>query len=67
MSEPIFEPVTSSTVAAMAFDEDNETMLLRFKNGAEYAYPDVSFSEYERIKNSRSIGHEISKMRGQRC
>lgn len=57
------EPASSSNVAAMGYDEDNEQMIVEFNNGAQYAYPGVSFSEYEAVKDASSVGAALAKYR----
>lgn len=62
------QPVSSGHIEAMGYEESNETMVVRFKGGAEYAYSNVSFSQYESIKEAGSVGEALSRsgLRGSR-
>lgn len=63
------EPVDSGHIEAVGYDQDNESMIVRFKNGDEYAYNGVSFSQYESIRDAGSVGRALNMLgiRGQRC
>lgn len=50
-------PVNSSRMNAVGW-EDN-TMYIRFNDGAIYAYSNVSQSEYKSFLSSSSLGHEL--------
>jgi hypothetical protein len=56
-----YEPVESGHIAAMGYEEDNETMLIRFKSGDEYAYHNVPFDTYQSIKEAPSVGRALSQ------
>lgn len=62
------EPVSSGHIEAIGYEEDNETMVVRFKGGAEYAYSNVSFDTYESIKDAGSVGSALARsgLKGQR-
>lgn len=53
------EPVSSGHIEAMGWEED--TMVVRFKGGAEYAYADVSFDTFSSIKEADSVGRALHK------
>jgi len=53
-----YEPVNSGHVAAMAWED--ETMLVRFKSGDEYAYHGISFDTFEAIKEAPSVGKALN-------
>jgi len=55
-----YEPVNSGHIEAMAYDADNEQMLVRFKSGDEYAYHGISFDTYESIKEAPSVGKALN-------
>lgn len=50
--------VSSGHVEAIGWDDD--VMVVRFRGGAEYAYPNVSFDTYESIKDAPSIGKALN-------
>lgn len=53
------EPVSSGHIEAMGWEDD--TMVVRFKGGAEYAYSNVSFDQYENIKEAGSVGSALAR------
>jgi hypothetical protein len=44
-----FEPVNSSILDAVAYDETSSTLRVRFKNGTEYEYSGVPASVYRAL------------------
>lgn len=50
-------PVSSSRMNAVGWE--NSTMYIEFKNGAIYAYENVSENEYKQFISSSSLGHEL--------
>lgn len=50
----ILEHVNSGHIEALGWE--NETMIIRFKNGKEYAYHNVPYDQYQYIKDSGSVG-----------
>lgn len=61
------EPVSSGHIEAMGWEDD--TMMIRFKTGAEYMYNNVSFDTYESIKEAPSVGSALARsgVRGNKC
>lgn len=51
------KPVSSSRMNAVGWE--NNTMYIQFKNGAIYAYENVSEQEYRQFLASSSLGHEL--------
>lgn len=51
------KPVPSSRMNAVGWEKN--TMYIQFKNGALYAYSNVSESEYLSFISSSSLGHEL--------
>lgn len=49
-------PVSSSNIAAIGYDEDNQLLEVEFKNGSVYSYSGVPVGEYEGFINSDSKG-----------
>ena len=56
------EPVSSGHIEAMGWEEENETMVVRFKSGKSYVYPNISFDTFESIKESPSIGKALNAL-----
>ena len=54
------QPVSSSRMREVGWE--NNTMYIRFNDGALYAYYDVSHSEYLNFINSSSLGSELSRL-----
>ncbi len=54
------QPVSSSRMRGVGW-EDN-TMYIKFNDGALYAYYNVSEDEYINFINSPSLGSELSKL-----
>lgn len=61
--------VTSGHIEAVGYDEDTEVMVVRFRNGSEYAYPHTSYSTFKQILEAPSVGSAINAcgIKGQRC
>jgi hypothetical protein len=49
-------PVSSSNIAAIGYDEDNQILEVEFNDGAVYQYSGVPSSEYDGIMNADSKG-----------
>lgn len=49
-------PVTSSSIRAIGYDSDSQTLEVEFNYGAVYQYSGVSQSEYEGMMNADSKG-----------
>jgi hypothetical protein len=50
------EPVSSSVIAAIGYDEESETLELEFLSGAVYRYRGVGPDLYETFRAARSKG-----------
>ncbi len=62
MSMPEMNPVHSSNVESIGYDEENEIVYVRFlKDGSLYIYKGVSKPEYENLLYSTSIGSYINR------
>lgn len=59
--------VESGHIEAMGWEDD--TMIVRFKTGAEYMYNNVSFDTYESIKEAPSVGSALARcgIKGNKC
>jgi hypothetical protein len=51
-----FNPVDSSLLDAVAYDEPSSTLRVRFKNGTEYEYSGVPVSVYRALLTATSSG-----------
>jgi hypothetical protein len=49
-------PVQSSSISAIGYDEQSETLSIRFNNGRTYEFNGVPPEEFEALKNAPSIG-----------
>lgn len=56
-----FEPVRSSQIKHIAFDEDNQELHIRFRNKKNYKYSPFTKKEYDEFKNSESLGKYFHK------
>ena len=49
--------VSSSTLEAVGFDEETQTLGVTFRNGTEYHYHNGPISIFEGIRSAASPGH----------
>jgi len=56
-----YQSVTSSNVAAVAYDDATNTVGVRFLNGSEYHYHGVSRDVYEGLKGASSVGTYLNE------
>lgn len=54
------EPVASSNVAAIGYDEPSQTLEVEFMNGAIYQYYNVAQALYEQFKQAGSKGQFLA-------
>ena len=57
-----WEEVDSSAVSHLVYSEDDESLHVRYKNGSEYRFSPVSFADYNRVKDSSSIGRALREI-----
>ena len=57
----ILEPVSSGHIESIGYDPDQELMVVRFKSGDEYAYNNVSFDQFESIREAPSVGSALHR------
>lgn len=50
------EPVVSSKIKEVGYDDPTDTAVIVFSNGAKYAYFDVSYEDYQHLLQAPSIG-----------
>ncbi len=53
--------VKSSNISHIGYDENTQTLKVRFHRGGEYHYSNVPKEEHEAFLNSKSIGSHFSK------
>lgn len=56
MSELTWEEVDSSNITRIAFDEEEERIIIEFKDGGQYAYDECPRELFERFRLAPSIG-----------
>lgn len=61
MEYPEMHQVSSSNVAELGYDEENQIVYVRFLNGSLYKYKDVPAMEYEALDNASSIGSYLNR------
>ena len=54
------EPVESSNIACVGYDEANRTAYVRFKSGAEYAYRGVAPEAFRALRSAESVGRHFA-------
>lgn len=60
MCENMIE-VSSSNIQSIGYDENTETVCVRFLNGSLYVYRGVPMHEYEGLKNAPSVGSYLHR------
>lgn len=61
MPMPEMQPVSSSSIAAIGYDADNQMVYVQFLNGTTYAYKGVPEIEFENLKTAPSIGAYLNR------
>jgi len=61
MNLPQMQPVSSSNVAELGYDETDQIVYVRFLNGSLYIYKGVPLSEYNGLLNAPSIGSYLHR------
>ncbi|TVR84804.1 MAG: KTSC domain-containing protein [Rhodospirillales bacterium] len=54
------QPVTSSNIAEIGYDEASRTLEVLFRNGGLYQYFDVPLAEYQSLMNASSHGQYLN-------
>ena len=49
-------PVTSTNIEAIGYDESSQTLQVEFKNGAMYQYFDVPEQVFDSLRDADSVG-----------
>ena len=53
-------PVTSSTISEIGYDESRRVLEVLFASGSTYQYFDVSAQEYEALMGASSLGQYLN-------
>ena len=53
--------VSSSNVEAIGYDEDSQTLYVRFLNNTLYIYKGVPIGEFDGLRNAPSIGSYLHR------
>lgn len=56
-----YVPVSSSTVSAVGYDEESNTLGVRFQNGSEYHYFGVPRDVFDGIQSASSVGRYLDQ------
>lgn len=61
--------VDSTAVAAIGYDDSQDLMVVRYKNGSEYVFNNVSYDTFNHIKEASSIGRALAQsgLKGSLC
>ena len=54
-------PVSSSNIAAVGYDNQNEIVHVQFFNGTEYIYKGVPQYEFDGLLNAHSVGSYLNR------
>ena len=61
MPMPDMQPVSSSNIAAVGYDAENQTVYVQFLNGSTYAYKGVPEHEFENLRTASSVGSYLNR------
>lgn len=61
MAMPDMQPVSSSSIDAVGYDADDQTVYIRFLNGSTYAYKGVPEHEFENLRTASSVGSYLNR------
>ena len=61
MSIPEMQPVSSSNIAAVGYDAENESVYVQFLDGSTYAYKGVREHEFENLRTAPSVGSYLNR------
>lgn len=54
------QPVESSSIKSVGYDEDKQELHVRFKTGKTYAYAGVTPRQHQALLNAPSVGGHFS-------
>ena len=58
---PNMQPVSSSNITEVGYDEANQTVYVKFLNGSTYAYKGVPGHEFEKLLTASSVGSYLNR------
>lgn len=61
MSDMEMMPVNSSNIDSIGYDENTQTLRVRFLNGSLYEYRNVPLMEFEQLKQAPSKGSYLNR------
>ena len=61
MPMPDMQPVSSSNIAAIGYDAENQAVYVQFVTGSSYAYKGVPEHEYENLRTAPSVGSYLNR------
>jgi hypothetical protein len=61
MSIPAMNPVNSSNIESIGYDETEETVYVKFLNGSMYTYKGVPKHEFQNLLEAPSIGSYLHR------
>lgn len=61
MPMPDMQPVSSSNIAAVGYDAENQTVYVQFLNGSTYAYKGVPEHEFDNLRTASSVGSYLNR------
>jgi hypothetical protein len=61
MPMPDMQPVSSSSIAAVGYDAENQAVYVQFVNGLTYAYKGVPEHEFENLRTAPSVGSYFNR------
>lgn len=61
MSQPEMLPVSSSNIASIGYDVENQEVYVQFLNGTIYTYKGVPQHEFENLRDAPSLGSYLHR------
>lgn len=61
MPMPQMQPVSSSNIAAVGYDAENQVVYVQFLDGANYAYKGVPEHQFENLLTASSVGSYLNR------
>jgi hypothetical protein len=61
MALPEMQPVNSSSIAAVGYDAESQTVYIQFLHGATYAYKGVPEHEFDNLRTAPSVGAYLNR------
>ena len=61
MPIPEMQPVSSSNIAAVGYDSENECVYVQFNDGSTYVYKGVLEHEFENLRTAPSVGSYLNR------